>query len=64
MIKRTCRGCRALEQFGHESPRCYLGYSHYGFEKLRVVRVRPAEACPKPVTNRAYVDALRKGETK
>ena len=41
--KRTCEGCKALEQYQGGTNKCTLGYS---FDK----NWKPIEPCPKPKT--------------
>lgn len=55
-MKRNCNGCKALQQDSQTSCRCMLnkkitsGKTLYGL----VVKYKPLEECPKPMTNTAF----------
>jgi len=63
-MKRTCNGCKALEEFG-----CSLGYetiekskSFKGFPTIYIRK--PLEECPKPKTIREYMNINTKRSDK
>ena len=51
--KRTCDKCRAFYVYtGDAHPECSLGY------EIITEGYIPAEPCPKPITNKEYIEAL------
>jgi hypothetical protein len=60
-VKRTCNGCRALEQTVHGLCRCELGKTIERKERGKPWRLQycPTEECPKPITVPAFVAALK-----
>lgn len=53
VMKRTCRGCRALREVGVINWDCELGYKVDYFGK-------PLEECPKPKTYDEYIPLIEK----
>jgi len=49
MLKRTCWGCKALDE---DTLKCELKYKNtYEYDKLQILKfVKPIEPCPKPKT--------------
>jgi hypothetical protein len=56
-MKRTCDGCKALLDL-HIDCACKLGYPMKRKWSDKGVDCAPDEPCPKPMTNRKYVDLL------
>jgi len=68
-VKRTCANCKALshgDRQGDTRQNCLLGYNQQeGEEKahgswFETTIMKPAEECPKPMTNYQWVNAKRK----
>lgn len=51
IVKRTCKGCKALTEVGVIAYNCEFGYKTDGFAK-------PLEDCPKPRTYEEYIKLL------
>ena len=51
-MKKTCYGCKALRNDQYWG-RCELGY------KIDKINRKPLEDCPKPTTNRAFIECSK-----
>ncbi|MFJ8247385.1 hypothetical protein [Peribacillus asahii] len=55
-MKRTCNGCKALEE---DMGSCSLGYKIKGVNHPKYIEItieyKPLEECPKPKTNTEFV---------
>lgn len=65
--KKTCEGCKALEDAQGATMKCRLEYNNRGryISSLGIYKINPQEACPKPKTYMDYMladNTLRKGK--
>ena len=60
-MKRTCDGCKALMKMDFNST-CGLGFRLKAKLSDKALEFVPDEPCPKPMTNRKYVDLLLHSE--
>lgn len=66
-MKKNCNGCKAIiHEYRSGAYGCSLGYSNAVAHSINgiVVRMKPLEECPKPVTNKLYMQTLIKKHEK
>lgn len=54
-MKKTCLGCKALRE---DYQRCEFDYKVEAIDYGLGVKVKPLEECPKPTTNKRYIECL------